>query len=279
MAGLLSGIGQVLAGGVAGGAKAAGESFVEQAKQEALAAREENMLRIQNLFAKEGRAETQTFQAGESKLGRESAKSLAESSQVNASILQGERLTSAENLAEVERLSRSEEAAAAATAAQKLLTFKNDLPDKEKSTVEKAVLGLERLGMPRAQALAVALSSVTKEESAEERALLRTWQTVFTENKKSGETAEEAARQATTLTGVDPVELVSQMRARRSGAGPATTKTAAPAETLVERAKKLKAEKEKKAAGKNTGLLVGEPAWPERKAGTARPTLLGPTLD
>jgi len=61
MAGLLSGIGQVLAGGVAGGAKAAGESFVEQAKQEALAAREENMLRIQNLFAKEGRKETQEF--------------------------------------------------------------------------------------------------------------------------------------------------------------------------------------------------------------------------
>ena len=276
MAGLLSGIGQVLAGGVAGGAKAAGESFVEQAKQEALAAREENMLRIQNLFAKEGRAETQTFQAGESKLGRESAKSLAESSQVNASILQGERLTSAENLAEVERLSRSEEAAAAATAAQKLLTFKNDLPDKEKSTVEKAVLGLERLGMPRAQALAVALSSVTKEESAEERALLRTWQTVFTENKRSGETAEEAARQATTLTGVDPVELVSQMRARRSGAGPATTKTAAPAETLVERAKKVKAEKEKAAAEKKTGLLAGGTT---ALAEAARPSLLGPALD
>ncbi len=51
MAGLLEGIGTVLAGGIAGASKAAGETFAEQMKQQALAIREENMARIADIYA------------------------------------------------------------------------------------------------------------------------------------------------------------------------------------------------------------------------------------
>ncbi len=51
MAGLLEGIGTVLAGGIAGAGKAVGETFAEQIKQQALAMREENMARISDLYA------------------------------------------------------------------------------------------------------------------------------------------------------------------------------------------------------------------------------------
>jgi len=183
--GLLSGIGQVLAGGVAGGAKAAGESFVEQAKQQALAAREENMLRIQEKFAKEGRKETQEFQAGERALDRESAQKMADQTQLGANIRQTASLKSAEDLAEVERLSRSEEAGAerearktaatdAATTAKNLLTFKNNLPDKEKTAIEKNIEGLSKY-IPKEQALAITLASLTKEAKDLEKTQLKSW--------------------------------------------------------------------------------------------------------
>ncbi len=70
MAGLLEGL-AVFGSGMAGAAKMAGDTFSEQLKQDALAARETNMARINSLYAKEAQKSGQEFTAGENKLTRE----------------------------------------------------------------------------------------------------------------------------------------------------------------------------------------------------------------
>jgi len=70
MGGLLEELGIALSGGVAAAGKTASETLLEQAKQAALSLREENLVRITNLYAKEGRAEMQKFQTGERQAGQ-----------------------------------------------------------------------------------------------------------------------------------------------------------------------------------------------------------------
>ena len=246
MAGLLSGIGQVLAGGVAGGAKAAGESFVEQAKQEALAAREENMLRIQNLFAKAGRAETMAHAERMTNKTIASQEKLAGQTQVGANIRQEASLTSTENLAEIERLSRSEEALAerearvtavakADTTARKFETFKAGLPGELKKKFDdlKNILGPEK-------AKDVFTDIISRKDTAYETIVAKMTKDIdpmdLTEDK-----VKKIAEIALTF---------AQLKTRET--------TAAPGESAFARAKREKAEKP--AAGEKTGLLAGETA-------------------
>ena len=234
MAGLLSGIGQVLAGGVAGGAKAAGESFVEQAKQEALAAREENMLRIQEKFA--GARDTANFERGIKQ--RQVEAGIAETKEAAR---YKERTAEEEKIfqrrQEEEEITYQRRRTEAGKDMEAMLTFKNNLPDKTRSAIEKEVAGLISLGVPKKEALALGLSSRTKEESAEERALLVTWRTVFTENTKAGAAAEDAAKTATNVTGVNPVELWSRIQARGGGGGPEKPATVNPIDLYEQRKK------------------------------------------
>jgi len=277
MAGLLSGIGQVLAGGVAGGAKAAGESFVEQAKQEALAVREENMLRIQNLYLKEGRKETQDFQAGESRLGRESTEKMAKTRvKHELGMAETERQFRTEQQSEANRLALARDKASDEDARARLqiqydnaIKLQNEAEKRPTEFIKKYNDIVMLVGGDKEKATELILYSISGKK--EEKALYATTMKGFIKN------AEAMGLPISKELLADWKEISKEVSGLTESdfAG----KPAAPAETLVERAKKVKAEKEKKAAGKNTGLLVGEPAWPERKAGTARPTLLGPSLD
>jgi hypothetical protein len=77
MGGLLEGLGMVVGGAMAGGGKVAADVFTEQIKQDALLARELNMARITNMYAKEGRTEQNKFTSDENKKQRQSAEDLA----------------------------------------------------------------------------------------------------------------------------------------------------------------------------------------------------------
>ena len=229
MAGLLSGIGQVLAGGVAGGAKAAGESFVEQAKQEALAAREENMLRIQNLFAKAGREETQKFQAGESKLGRESAQKLSDQAQLGANIRQTESLTSTENLAAVK-----------AQEAEALVRLTHDLGETERGTIKKNYDEL-LLIFPENEAKAMLAASLTKELKEETRTKLSSWTNMYITNMKpisvegppTPQQKIDIAQEVTDILGYSPKDLFPT-----KGTGKAGIPAVSPIDLYEQRKKK-----------------------------------------
>lgn len=239
MAGLLEGLGVIFGTAGAQGAKAYGESVAEQAKQEALSIREENMLRIkdimdrgrqqeQNKFTEglEGKrqkhesgetdkklqaqrdleAERQIFTAAQSDSDNETKIRLAEEASNQASMRQDKDIA-----AEKEKQSQ------ATRDAKEILSYKNDLSDNEKSAVEKSVAGLKRLGLPQDKALAVALASVTKEEAGERRSALLAWQNAFVEGRKAGSSADEAAREASRITGVDPISLTAEMVRGRTG--------------------------------------------------------------
>ncbi len=79
MAGLLEGL-AVIGSGIAGSAKMAGDTFSEQLKQDALAARETNMARINSIYAKEARTETIQAQERMQKTGFTHAEKLQKES-------------------------------------------------------------------------------------------------------------------------------------------------------------------------------------------------------
>jgi len=278
--GLLSGIGQVLAGGVAGGAKAAGESFVEQAKQEALAAREENMLRIQNLFAKEGRKETQEFQAGQTKLGHEATENLAKTRATHELDLAGKEKELKLGMAATERefrldlqkeenelavrLEREKDAnARARLALQHNYAVKlQELVDKKpKETMQRYNDIVEILGGDKEKARELTLYSLSGKK--EEKALYAATMKGFIKNAEatgmpiSKELLADWKKISQEVSGLTESDFAE--------------KPAAPKETLVERAKRVKAEK-------NVGVVQpvpdANPVLDVNPVPTAKPGLL-----
>lgn len=111
MQGLLEGLGMAFSGGLAGAGKAAGDVFSEQVKQEALAAREENMARINNIYAKdlqkEGFAHAEKLETGRQK----HSEALAQSGYEHAEYVLGENKKHSEVMFEKEVAARANQAA------------------------------------------------------------------------------------------------------------------------------------------------------------------------
>lgn len=270
--GLLSGIGQVLAGGVAGGAKAAGESFVEQAKQQALAAREENMLRIQNLFAKAGRKETQKFQAGESKLGRTSQENLAKTRATHElGMAETERKFRTDMQVETNKLALARDKASDEDARARIeLQYDNTvkvqkLANEAPGVTAKLAADLKGMGLAQEKVMeyvAYGLSGEKQDKVA--------YATIFSSLLR---TKTEAAKAAGTSVTPEEIKATSEEAALASGWTPPQRgkPAAAPGESAFARAKREK-------AGKNGGTVQPapdvNPVLDVNPVPTARPGLL-----
>jgi hypothetical protein len=234
MAGLLQGLGYMVGGAMEGAGKAAEKSFFEKMKEEALATREANLQRFttkereesQNFHTAEAKT-TRELTASESKATRELTQKLHDESAMNAVTLQdsaneaaarrAEEVQNQESMRQDKTIEANKDSATEAVAnAERLLKYKNDLPDKEKLPIEKTIKFLVDSGMPKDKALALALSPLTKEEAAEDRDQLRLWQNTFIDLRKDAKSGDAAAAEATRLTGVDPLAIVAR---RASGKG------------------------------------------------------------
>ncbi len=216
----MGGLLEALSGGVAAAGKTASETLLEQAKQAALSLREENLVRITNLYAKEREKGAQEFTRGENKLTRETtvseskltrdqAKELAEKQGSRELLLHGQTISSQEKIAEeataramalqtsaqkgAETLQASGIAgqkelqvsalAGAKINAEALVRLTHSLKETERGVIDKTITDLSKY-LPKDQAIAVTLAGLTKEQTELERTQLKSWVDMYISDTK-----------------------------------------------------------------------------------------------
>jgi hypothetical protein len=195
MAGLLNIAGRALAGGLAAGAKGYADTLTEQTKQQALFMREENMQRIQQIYAKENQKASQVFTAGENKLARDAAavntnKTIKsqETTALIKEVMDSDRAESAKDLTirladkkiEVDKATRAQ----AVTDANALATFEHNLKKKDTGTIYKNYQDLAMI-FPPEEAKAMVKTMASKEATDLERIKLNSWSSIYVASLKA----------------------------------------------------------------------------------------------
>ncbi len=278
MGGLLEELGIALSGGVAAAGKTASETLLEQAKQAALSLREENLVRITNLYAKEREKGAQEFTRGENKLTRETtvseskltrdqAKELAEKAGSRELLLHGQTIASQEKIAEegtaramalqASSITGQKELQASSLAgakinAEALVKLTHELKEKERGVVDKTITDLSKY-LPKDQAIAVTLAGLTKEQTELERTQLKSWVDMYISDTKvegvggtlTQQQKDKIAEGVTARLHYDPSAIVAKSLALTTGK---PVIAPAPKNSFDEIAAKL--------SGKTTGVAV-----------------------
>jgi hypothetical protein len=264
--GLLEGVGYALAGGLAGAGKAGQDVFAEQMKQTALEAREVNMLRIQNLFAKEGRAETFKFQGEQTEKQIKAARDLEADRQAAQVSLHDSSEEGATRRAEEAQNQESMRQDVSIAAQKDLAKLTAELDNKKKDAVTKNYEALSNI-FGKDQAKTIITAGLTKEINEEKRTKLKAWVDLYVSDMKilgaggitpTPQQKQEVSFGVTTALGYSPLDLIPKT-------GTSVEKPAAAGASARERAIAEAAAKTGAAAGggenavkPGTGLIEGQ---------------------